>query len=223
MRVGGRSADWGNAGMRAALEDPEVGAVAAQLHAARDILVLDYTMYALAQVSTDKMLPALRTTLRGASLAAATTIAPIAANWRSTLAADDLAYRKGAVIQRLVERLLKDRPMTVHPERRIVFSNGERTVGMDVIGVPPKGPWEAHECKAGSFLPNIQAKELTWMARTAARVGDDLLVVLTSAESTTAVEQTLGDVLEAELLFYVARETIFFLDAARPSAQISRT
>ncbi len=220
MKIGGRSADWGP-DLEEALRDPRVGKVALHLERAQDTRLLDYAMYATTPISTDTQLPALLTSLRGVSRSAAMGIGALTAAMRSTLTADQLRFRKGAVVQTLVERLVRSRPgvTKVLSERRLVFATGDVTAGMDVVGVS-ETVWEAHECKAGPELPPTQAAELTWMAKTAIAEGEPLVVSLTSAASRMAVELTLRGVTDGNLLCYVAQETIFRLPVAQPSDHI---
>lgn len=221
MRVGGPGADWG-AGFKTALVDAGVSTVASHLHAARDQRVLDYAMFATSPIRHDYQVGMLQGRLRGTALAAVNAIDPIARAWRTTLGKKDLGYRKGAIIQKLVERLIGNRPggITVYPERRLILSTGDTTSGLDVLAVPATGAWEAHECKASYDLTWQQEKELTWMARTE---GSGLMVCVTSAASSTALRSVVARIKGGSVLFYVGAEKLFLLDALAPRDRVSST
>lgn len=219
MRVGGPGAYWGT-GFRAALADHGVANAVAHLVAAKDPRVLNYAMYATSNISFDAQIGMLQSQLRGISLAAVNAIDPIVSGWRTSLGRQDLDYRKGAIVQKLVERLLASRPggMSVHPERRLVLSTGPQTSGLDVLAVPPNGAWEAHECKASYGLTFQQERELTWMAATE---GPGLIVSVTSAASSIALRTHIARIRNGHLLYYVGAERIFSLDLMPPTDRVA--
>jgi hypothetical protein len=219
MQVGGPGADWGT-GFKTALAEPAVASVVAQLVAAKDERVLDYAMYATSEIPFDAQIGMLRGQLRGIALLAVNAIEPIASGWRASLGTQDLGFRKGAIVQKLVESLLTSRPggMSVYPETRLILSIGQSTSGMDVLAVPPTGAWEAHECKATYGLSFQQEKELTWMA---AAEGSSLIVCVTSAASSTALRSHIAAITNGHLLHYVGAERIFTLDMLPPVDQVA--
>jgi len=107
----------------------------------------------------------------------------------------------------------------VHSERRVRFSPTEETAPFDILGAPAGTPWEGIECKAGVKLDGNQGEDLSWAARTAARLGEPLYVIVASAASRDVLQPALkAQLRDPELVYFVAADSLLTLGVAMPRA-----
>jgi hypothetical protein len=148
----------------------------------------------------------------------------ISGDWHKTLTADAVGYRKGAFVEQLVARLLEARmpAADVHPEKKVILSDGNETSHFDVVGANVSLPWEGIECKLPSTMSEHRAKELSWAAQHAADIEDRLMVIVASAANSTTLLEVLRSVLDCpQLIYFVAAESFSTLGKPAPRYTVS--
>jgi hypothetical protein len=201
--------------MKAARGDPEVETVALGLATRRDEDLLIFAMTVFRASDIETLAKATRERHQGSvdDIALIDSIASAATGWRATLDAAEQGCRKGAIIERLVEKLLGQRfgTGTVQVETRVIFTSGETTTPIDVLANPGVRDWEAIECKASFTISSDTAAELGFQIRVSGENADELLVVVASAASQISLLPQLRAVANYQKLGYVASETMFSL------------
>jgi hypothetical protein len=163
MRLGGQLL---REEMGPARADPLVESIAAGLAREKKDELLLFAMTSFKPLDLESQARPMRARLAGdPAVVVLDEIVTCALAWRRDLTDEERGHRKGAIVERLVEKLLAERipASKVLVEFRVEFTDGQLTTPIDVLGVCGMRDWEAIECKAGVSLG--ETAELSWRAK----------------------------------------------------------
>lgn len=214
-----------SAELEEAHQDKLVRKMAGAIAHADDLEGMLFYAVAATMVAPDpKFLGPKRLRMSSADKQAAALIDGISGDWHKTLTADAVGYRKGAFVEQLVARLLEARmpAADVHPEKKVILSDGNETSHFDVVAAGTTLPWEGIECKLPSTMSESRARELSYAAQHAAAIEDPLMVIVASASNSTTLLEVLRSVLTCpELVYFVAAESFSALGKPAPRISVS--
>lgn len=207
--------------MEPARADPYVESIAASLARAKKDELLLFAMTSFKPLDLESQARPVRARLAGdPTVGVVDEIIAGASVWRRDLSEDERGHRKGAIIERLVQKLLAERipAADVYIEYRVEFSDGQVTTPIDVLGTCGVRDWEAIECKAGLSMGDTA--ELSWTAKTSTENDAELMVVVASAAARDSLVPILRRIKHADAMYYVSAETIFELAVHEPSDRV---